>query len=211
MDVINGILSESEFRLFSSEDYAALQNLLDDSLSDQILSYINKEGQDAFVLDNIKCFLLPTIEALTFPLKLHAEGYVEMVSKLSPQVLVSTVQDPEYLKDVHKKLRYLEANYDKVTSRTPTRTRAEYDTFKFRMEVLVTRAMVQNIELKYPDVVQRIEANRFVFYSPQDKGHSTMLGHITRRHREWTLCLRGLDFKEYCDIKGIPANLRRSF
>lgn len=211
MDVINGLLSESEFRLFSAEDYQALQNLLDDSLASQILAYVSGTGQDPFVLDNIKCFLLPIVESLTFPAKLHEEGYVEMVAKLSPQVLVSTVQDPEYLKDVHKKLRFLEANYDKVTSRTPTRTRSDYTEFITRMGTLVSKAFVQNVELTYPDLVQRIEANRFVFYSPQDKGHSTLLGNITRKHRECTLCLRGLDYKEYCDSKGIPANLRRLF
>lgn len=211
MDIVKGLLSETEFRLFKAEDYYALECLLDDSLANQLLTYINSTGQDPFVLDNIKCFLLPTIESLTFPLKLHSEGYVEMISKLSPQVVVSTTQDPEYLKKLHGQLRFLEANFDKITARTPARTRSDYDNFLRRMTNLVGRAMSEGIELTYPNLVQRIEANKFVFYSPQDKGHSTMLGNITRRRREWILCLRGLDYKEYCDTKGVPNNLRRVF
>lgn len=211
MDVVKGLLSENEFRLFKSEDYTALENLLDDSLANQILNYINGEGQDPYVLDSIKCFLMPTIETLTFPLKLHSEGYVDMISKLSPQVIVSTTQDPEYIKKLHSQLRFLEANFEKITARTPARSRADYDKFLGRMQALVTRSMCENQELTYPNLIQRIEANKFVFYSPQDKGHSTMLGNITRRRREWTLCLRGLDYKEYCDASGIPANLRRVF
>lgn len=211
MDVINGLLSESEFRLFTSEDYAALESLLDDSLAGQLKEYLNGTGQDAYVLDCIRHFLLPTIESLTFPKQLHEEGYVDMISKLSPQVVVSTVQDPAYLEDLHKKLRYLEANYDRITARTPTRTKADFETFACRMDNLLYRAAIENVPLTYPDLDKRLKANKFVFYSPQDKGHSTMLGTITRKHREWLLCLRGLDFKEYCDDKGVPANLRRSF
>lgn len=208
MDVLEGLLSEVEFRLFNAGDYLALRDVLDGNIAEQLQRYLDKEGQDPLVVDSIKSFLGPDIEAMTLPKKLRDEGYVELISRMSPQVLIQAYQDPEYIKDVHRKLRFLEANYNRVASTYPERTMEKYQAFLNHMSIMLCRATEP---LTYPDLIARIENNRYMFYAPRGAVQSTYLAPIMKRRRIWLQCLRGLDYKEYCDSRGISFEQRRLF
>lgn len=208
MDIIPQILTEREFSEFSWEDYRALQNVLDDTLSKYIKDYISNPEADATIVEAITTYLGPTIESLTFHYDLQERGILDLVSKLSPENLLTTNLD---LNDIYAKLSYLEQNVDKLRTMIPGRTKESFNDFLEAIKGVVRRMADKGLQPTYPDVIKRIENNKFIFYVPNDKGHRTGSNVINSRRRQWTMCLRGIEFTKYCEEHNYNYFQRRAF
>lgn len=208
MEIFPNLLSETEFKLFTAETYSALKGVLDDVLCGYLREYLAQPNTDAYVVDCIQNFLGHTIETMTFHNVLKERGIVELVSKISPETILSAEMN---LKDAREKLEFLYANEGKCLTHIPSRTKEAWETFYAAMENLVARALATGETLQYPDLVERVKANKFIFYIPNGKSHSTGCGVINSRRRQWLICLRGLQYMEYCDANNVSAVARRVF
>lgn len=208
MDVFPGLIGETEFANFIPEDYVALGYVLDDVLAKYLRDYISNSDADDEIVSNISKYIGPVIESLTFHYTLKEMGITDMISRLSPENLISANVDH---KDIQEKLKFLEDNIHKLRTVIDSRSKTQFENFMSAMRALDARMRSQGITPTYYNWIDGIISNKFLFYVPNDKGHTTGTGVITSRRRQWTMCLRGLEFKEYCDAKNIPYITRRAF
>ena len=208
MDILPNLLGEAEFRFFTEQDYLALSDILDDSLALWIKRYVENPDADAKVVEDIREHMWSLVESLTFHFKLQEMGMVELIRGLSPENIVQSGIDEE---SVIKKLKFLEDNIGKLRTVISPRTKTMYENFIASIKGVLSRMSLEGATPTYPDIIKRIESNKFVFYVPNDKGHNTGMNLINSRKKAWTMCLRGLEYKQYCDNAGINYIVRRLF
>lgn len=209
MDIFPQLMSEKEFSLFTASTYMALKDVLDDLLADDLRAYMTNPDADPMIVESIQRFLGPTIESLTFHIVLKERGILEKLQYLLPQsILTIPAEDVEpHIKD----LLFLEENSSKLMSTIPKRSKEAWDNFYAEMTKVVDIAESSGTQLSYPDLLANLQTNKFIFYQSNSKGHSTNSYMVNSRRREWTMCLKGLQFKTYCDDKNIPIINRRVF
>lgn len=208
MDIFPELLGENEFRCFTSEDYNALKDVLNDVLAKCIKDYIDNPSADKELVSVMQEHLGPTIECMTMHLVLNEKGITELVRGLVPENLPSMNID---LDNLIEQLSFLESNSAKLMTSIPKRTRDSWDTFFNRMKALQSRMSMQGIKPTYQDFVDRIKANQFVFYVPNAKSYSTGSQTINMKRRQWIISLRGAEYMKYCNEKNIPYHERRMF
>jgi hypothetical protein len=208
MDIFPNLLGDAEFRNFTQQDYAVLSGVLNDTLAKYLSDYIKNPEADPKVVQDIKDNLNDYIESLTFHFILRENGTLDLIGKISPETILSSGAD---LNDIYTKLKYLEDNISKLRTFIPPRTKTNYTDFVQMISRVVGTMIANNQQPTYPDIMQRIGSNKFVFYIPGDSGHNTGTGIVNSRRRQWTMCLRGLEYKKYCDDNGINLFRRRVF
>lgn len=209
MDIFPGLLGETEFRMFTETDYACLHSVLDDTLAKYILDYMCSENADQEIVGSIQKNIGKIVESMTFHLQMRDKGIIDLLKGLSPESIVSL--DADSAKDVREKLTFLEDNVDKVRLNIQPRSKKSWEDFYSAMQALHIRMLQSGIRPTYDDMLERLKSNSFIFYVPGDKGHSTGMGLINSRRNQWTICLRGLEYKDYCDSKNINYLERRVF
>lgn len=208
MDVFPSLIGEKEFSYFSPADYMSLRGVLNDALAKDIRDYMSNPLANPAVVENINKHLGSVIDSLTMHFVLSENGTLDLVRGLVPETLPSSNAD---LDKLIEQLSFLEQNESKLMSTIPGRKRADYDRFLSSIEdVLIRMAQVKD-EPTYPDILERIEANSFVFYTPNEKAHSTGSQAISLRKRQWMTVLRGAQFMKRCNEENIPYPERRKF
>lgn len=208
MDIFPNLIGEAEFALFTEQDYLALSGVLNDTLAKYIKDYIENPEANPEVVSAIVSNIGHLVDSLTFHYVLIDKGIIELIGKLSPETLVSSNADFDTIKE---KLKFLEDNIGKLRVTITARSKAAYDSFRTSISGVLARQKEAGIEPSYPNLLERIEGNKFAFYVPNDKGHPTGTAVVNSRRRVWVMCLRGLEYKEYCDNHGINYIKRRLF
>ena len=208
MDIFPALLGEAEFACFTSEDYSALKDVLNDVLAKCIRDYINNPSANADIVKTMQDNLGPTIESMTMHYVLEEKGIINLVKGLVPENLPSMNID---LDELIEQLSFLESNSTKLMTSIPKRTRDSWDTFFNRMKLLQISMSKQGVEPTYEDFVDRIAANQFVFYVPNAKAYSTGSSVVNMKRRQWIISLRGAEYMKYCNEKNIPYVERRKF
>lgn len=208
MDIFPQLIGEKEFRYFTSDDYGALHGVLDEVTAKYLLDYLNNPAGEATVKADIERYLRPSIDSLTFHIKLKEEGYVELVNSLNPESLALSDVD---LDDLIKKLSFLEANVSKIKSTIPARTSQAYKNFFAAMTGVSNRMVMSGISLTYADMLDRISANKFLFYTTGEKDHATGVGILNSKRRQWMIALKGANWLKYCKARGITVAERSKF
>jgi len=208
MDIFPKLLGETEFRNFTENDYAALANVLDDVTANYILAYKSKENADPAIVADIDQYLGEKIRALTFHLELKNSGVLDLVNGLSPESLAMSQVD---LDDLIERLSFLEENQDSIRSTIPGRNSADCSRFIGAVSSTVARIVMSGGTPTYPDIPRRLEANRFLFYSPGEKEHYTGVGILNSKKRQWTLTLNGARWLKYCSEHNVPFEKRSAF
>lgn len=208
MDIFPKLIGEKEFLNFTDEDYAALSAVLDDVTAKYICDYCDNPNADKALVEKIRSHMQETLTSLTFHIELKNNGTVELVKSLSPESLPYADVD---LNELIAKLSYLEANQDNIKSTIPGRTREAYERFVASMDMLVSRMKMDGIIPTYPDMVKRIQANKFLFYQSGEKEHTTGIGILNNKKRQWILALNGARWIQYCTEKGLSHSQRSAF
>lgn len=209
MDPIPEIIGEAEFRNFTKETYAALAKVMDDVIASYLLDYCNAPDADASIKSDIENYLGDLLKQFTFHLLLHEKGIIDMITTLSPETVLTLSKDE--IAKIKSNLTYLNDNLDLLMSSIKGRTNAEWQEFKKAYVNVLNHMRLSNLDTTYDDMLNRIEANKFIFYVPNSKGHSTRTGAVYSKKRQWLVCLRGIEFDEYCKQHGITEAMRRMF
>lgn len=208
MDIIPDMLGEAEFSVMKDSDYLVLSGVLDDTLAKYIKDYTKNPNANPAIVESIKRNLSDVIDSLTFHFELQEMGILDLVASLTPETLLVTNAD---FQDIRVKLKFLEDNYHKLRMVIPARTKAAYSDFCTMLSTLLVREHEQGIEPTYINIKQRLESNKYVFYVPNAKEHTTGCNIINSRKRNWTMCLRGLEFDAHCKEHNVNVFKRRIF
>ena len=208
MIVFPDLLGDIELAEFNESDYSALGCVLDSTLAKHLKRYMENPEANQLVVENLRKYLGDTIESYTLHYVLRDKGILELITKLTPETLLTTGADYTYIKE---QLKFLEDNKYKLLVEIPARSKTAYESFLSTIRGVLSRMHEKGVKPTYDNILQRIEVNKYVFYVPSAKSKPTGCNIVNSRSRQWTTCLRGLEFKEYCDSRGINYLQRRSF
>lgn len=208
MVIFPEILGEAELSMFNQNDFQALVLVLDDTLAKYLKDYIENPEADNTVVQLVKDNIGDTITSLTLHQVLYDKGMITLLSSLSPESMLYSGAD---LQDIKEKLEFLEENVDKVRTIINPRPKYAYESFLTSMKSLTIRMREAGVTPTFDKLVERIQSNKFMFYVPNDKGHSTGVNIINSKRRIWTMCLRGLEYDEYCKEHNLDYIKRRVF
>lgn len=208
MDIIPGLLTENEFRYFTARTYEALLNVTDDVIASYLLEYLENQNADKKILEMMEACCGSTVRSLTFHRIIRERGILETISKLSPEAVAMSGED---YSEVYKQLKFLEDNRRLLLSRVPKRSLEDFQTFQLEVTLLIDRMSRAGVVPTYSDVLQRLDSNRFLFYTPTDKGHSTYASIVTTRENTWVMVLRGIEYRNYCDEHSVEMSRRAVF
>lgn len=208
MDIFPELLGENEFSCFNETDYVALNDVLNDVLAKCIKNYMSNPNANKAIVDAMQTHLGPTIESMTMHFVLEEKGILDLVRSLVPENLPSMDID---LDNLIEQLSFLESNSTKLMTSIPKRSRESWETFHERMKSLRARMLTAGVTPTYSDFIDRIEANKFVFYVPNAKAYSTGSQIVNMKRRQWIISLRGAEYMKYCSERNIPYVERRKF
>ena len=208
MDIFPELIGEKEFEYFNAATYTALSEILNDTLAKYLKDYITNPAANVEIVSDIQKYLGEQVESLTFHYVLQDRGIIDLVGHLTPETLIKSDVNREEIKN---QLLFLESNINKLRTVIPARTKKAYEAFMSCLSGTLETMRSEGIQPTYPNIIKRIESNKFVFYTPNDKGHTTGSNIINSRRKQWIMCLRGLQYTEYCDANGINYLKRRVF
>lgn len=208
MDIFPKLLGEAEFRNFTESDYAALAAVLDDVTANYICQYRDNPDADQTIVKDINQYLGEILRSLTFHLELKNSGVIELVQSLAPE---SLPYSQDNLDELIERLSYLEKNQNNIRATIPHRTSSDCAKFGSAIFGVVSRMLQQGITPTYPDIPRRFEANKFLFYQSGEKDHSTGVGILNSKKRQWVLALNGARWLKYCAENNIPYESRSAF
>ena len=208
MDVIPGLLGEAEFREFTDTDYAIFGDILDDKLAKYIRDYINNPEADPEIVKSIKNNMGDLVKSLTLHFELQDRGIIKMLESLSPETITLPECD---LDSIEESLEFLTNNSNILRYDIAPRTKESYSQFISMIEKVITRMQMNGVATTYPNLLKRIDSNKFVFYIPNDKGHTTSCGIVASKSKQWQSCLSGIKYLKYCNEHGIGVLNRRNF
>lgn len=208
MDLIPSLLGEAEFREFTPSDYVTFETIIDDNIAKFIRDYMRNPEADKALVQAIQDNIGDTVTSYTMHFEMIERGIIDMLDRLTPESLLAPDCDLDTLED---KLTYLNDNYNKIKFEIEPRTKDDYSEFLDMMKNLIRRMIARGIQPTYPDIIKRIESNKFVFYIPNDKGHPTGCNTIIRRMNQWKACLSGVKYLKYCNERNIGYVARSNF
>ena len=215
MVIFPEILGEAELAEFTERDFEALKRVLDPTLARHLSRYATNPESDVTVVSNVIKYLGSTIESYTLHYTLREKGILDLIVKLTPETLLGSPDNAfsnsmDY-STIKEQLTFLDNNKHKMLMEFPIRTRDAYEDFLASVTRVTTEMRAKGKATTFADIPKRIQVNKAVFYVPNAKSISTGCGIINSRRRQWITCLRGLEFKEYCDSKGLNYVQRRNF
>lgn len=208
MDIFPGLLGDKELTFFSPEDYNALKGVLNDVLAKDIKTYCSSAEANADVISDINKYLGSTLESLTLHFTLQEKGLPQLIQGILPEHLLSSGVD---LNELVEKLEFLEANESKLLTAIPARNKDDYKNFISSLTRVSERMKKAGTKPTYDDMVKRIEANSFIFYTPREKASETGNRLFAMRKRQWMTTLRGAQYFQRCEAEHIPYHERRKF
>lgn len=208
MIVFPDLLGDSELEEFNENDYRALGRVLDSTLAKYLKRYMENPEANKKVVEDLSNYLGDIIESYTFHYTLRDKGILDLIGKLTPETLLTT--GANYI-TIKEQLKFLDDNKGKLLVEIPARSKTAYDEFLSTIRGVLLRMKDKSKEPTYDNLLKRIEVNKHVFYVPGAKSKPTGCNIVNSKKRQWTTCLRGLEFKEYCDSRGINYLQRRSF
>lgn len=208
MTIIPGVLGEAEICFFEDEDYEALAGVLDDVLARHLLDYMNNPLSNVIVVDYMQQALGKVIEDLTLHYVFREKGVLDVVAHTTPEAVASMHRDYDSVLEI---LEYLDENFHRVRMVLTARKSADFDRFYDSICKVTERMADANYQTTFPNIRERVMANKFIFYKPGEKDSSTGMGLLASRERDWKQCLNGLRFKKYCDENNINYLKRRVF
>ncbi len=208
MVIFPEVLGETEFSMFQQKEFEALSLVLDDTLAKYIKTYMENPEANPDTVESVKKNIGDLVTDLTLHQVLQERGITTLLASLSPESMLTSGAD---LKDIKEKLTFLEENVDRVRTVIMPRPKVAFEAFRSAMVSLCSRMKSEGVTPTFENIIARIDSNRFMFYVPNDKGHTTGVNIINSRRRYWTMCLRGLEYHEYCEQHGIDYIRRRVF
>ena len=208
MDVFPDLIGENEFAFFDENTYKALSGVMDDLIASYLKDYCANSNARPEIVKSIRDNLGETIDKMTFHLVLHDRGIPDLVTHISPESILDMNVDRD---TIYNDLKFLEDNIDNLIPNIAGRSKTDWETFRDELVRAMTRMSSAGVSPTYPDILGRVDANKFIFYVPNAKGHSTRTGVINSKRRQWTMCLRGIEYDRYCTEHNLSVSQRRVF
>lgn len=190
MDPVKGVLDEQFFLQASPECLTALAKLVDDVLARHLIEYLESTTTDNPVAVRIQQYLGDAITDATFHLVLEKRGSAAIVEKIDLYTLGTAPIDRRQLLS---ELQFLEDNFSHIRAYLEPRKSEDYTAFLSLCPYAYTT---------------RVQTNRSIFYEPKAKRRYTGVGIIVRRHREWVIALKALQFLDYYSHLPIGGNMQ---
>ncbi len=208
MDVIPGILTERELRYFTDEDYHALAGVSAEIVCNHINNYIDDANSDPEIVNRLQTNMGSLLARYRLNKRVTDEDTIAYIDSLVPEALPQ--QSDEY-QNVIDRLQFLEGNYTSIIVTIPPRKKPMYMDFLSSLLSVLDRMSKDEVSPTYGNLLQRIDANKFMFYVPNEKTRTTRMNRIISTRRKWTLALNGARYLQYCQENGIGAAERRRF
>lgn len=208
MDVINGILGEKEFSYFTESDFGRFVKVMDDTVANMVMSYLTDPAANPTIVQHIQHHIGDILRVRTLHKQLHEDGTLQLLRTISPETILSAEID---LDVVYAKLKDLNEISGDILSYMPAREKEDFNAFCGAVDSVLIRIREAGDKPTYPEVKKRLQANSFLFYKPNDRGHATGVGIINYSEQRWKECLHGIEYMRYCEGNGISPIARRAF
>ncbi len=208
MDIIPGLLTETEFRFFDSDTYEALTAVASDIVCDQINQYIDSPDADSAIVDALEAHMGDILSRFRLNKRIIDEKVIDYIDSLVPETLAQ--QDVDY-QQIIDKLQFLEDNYTSIVINVTPSKKQDYENFVSAIFKVTCSMRSQGVNTTYPDLVSAIEDNKFIFYTPGQKTRTTKVNRVLSTRRKWTMALNGSRYLLYCQEHDIDAAERRRF
>lgn len=208
MDVITGILGETEFKFFDADDFGDFYSVMNEMTAWLMREYMLNPSADKEVVAHIDKYLGDAIRSITLPRVLTDKGILKMLQNVNPGTILAYARNnPE----CYENLKFLEDNYHLLRPNSKVPTAKEFQNFKSMIGRVLSKEKAAGFKPTYPDIPKRIQANSFMFYSPHTVAKGGAVGMLHARHNMWHMFYRGLDFDHYCMENNITNAQRRMF
>lgn len=204
MDVLKNILSEADVMYMSDATLISLGKLVDDKLAKRLKKYLDDSEGYYGVKNRIKELIGATIETALFHEVALERGIVDLVSKINLETLAfASIDIDKYIEE----LIWLKEHKSFIKSYIEPRRKTDFDDFVRGLRELEVPDEVPH----YKDVVKRVTANSMVFYSRNERPRATRIGILITMSDTWEMALKGLQYLQFCNKKGIIGYLCKEF
>lgn len=202
MVIIEGIIGEAEIDAMSDDMIICLGKLLDDKIALAFLEYTKNPNANAKVKDRVLSLIGDKIYKYTFHLEVLESGVIDTIRSLS----LDNIAYGTYDRDATlQQLQFLEDNKVKLHSYIDPRKSSDYKDFL----KMISTLHIDNPE--FPDLYNRVKANKDYFCSKNERQRSTKVGVTISRMTDWEIALSGIKFLKYCDKNNVSDWNRREF
>jgi hypothetical protein len=188
MDVIQGVLTESDFAERTAEKLTALRPLTDVCLARFLDAYVR--SADGRFSASVSEILGGKITGILTSMSERAKAASALIRELNPESLTA-LSDVSALPE----LRWALGNARVMTAEIAPRKKTDYEQF---------------LALFNGKAARRIADNRPLFYDRGEKLRHTAAFAIVKHRERLELLLKGLAYVEYCNAKGITEDWRRA-
>ena len=208
MVIIPAIMGEAELSLFTPEDFKVFKKLLNAPLCKYLKEYMESADANPDVVARLKEEVGPIVESYTLQYEFVPDGTVEMVNTLIPQ---NIVKSDGTLNTLIERLSKLKDREHLLVATIPARNSKDYKDFLVIVNSVLLKQSQLGITPTFPDVMKRLKANSYVFYTQHEKPQATGLGALIRQRNKWLISLRGAQYTKYCDENNISIEKRGFF
>ena len=208
MDIIPGILTDHEFRYFEEKDYRALEKVADDVICRFLNDYMACPEADQGVKSDLERYMGAKLRCYALSSYVLNEKLVEYVDSIAPEAMAFQNVDYQQIVD---RLQILEDDYSSLIFDVMPRKKEHYNEFLKCVTDVVQRMLKSGTTTVYQNVTERIRANSFLFYTPNEKGRRTGISKLSATKRKWTIALNGAKYLIFCNNNGIDVPERRRF
>ena len=208
MDIIQNIFAEEDLQYMPDSMLEALSNLLDETLGKCFLEYLDNESADNACKERIRQCMGKGIEASTFHTLVLSSGVRDVVAGISVETLAYQNRDLDYLIET---LKWVKANRTKMVSAIEPRKREDFIRFINECKSYDYNVELQHLPVKYPNVAERIQVNKKLFYQSNEKPKPTRIGLIIKRDKDCDIALKGAEYLKYCSEHSVTGYRRTEF
>lgn len=195
MDIISGLLSDEDVQYMSDSLILAYGDILDDVLASMFKSYLENQNAEPQVRERIKNLIGDHIRMRTFHEEVIKNGTRDIVSSLSLETLAYTQCDYDLIINT---MNWINENRQYMRQTIDPRSRESFETLKSEASKYDKAVASNGYTVVYPNMLGRIQANKNLFYSPNEKQKGTRIGNVIRKVQESKIALQGAQYLKYC-------------
>lgn len=195
-------MGEAELKAMSDKELTLLEKLLSEYIASCLIAYVKNPMADKECVARVKQFLGKSLVAIQNNERLEALDVVDTINHIGDYTLNEQINNTE----LREKLRKIEELLPTCMLTLPARSQEVFKEFDelYRSTLL----NMPEEERTWPNILALYNANKIVLYQRNERPHYFISTWIKGREYLWNSFKHGYDYREYCDQKGIPENMR---
>ena len=174
MDIISGLLSDEDVQYMPDSLILAYGDILDDVLASMFKSYLENQNAKPQVRERIQSLIGDHIRMRTLA-----------YTPCDYDLIINT-------------MNWINENRQYMRQTIDPRSRESFETLKSEASKYDKAIAANGYTVVYPNMSGRIQANKNLFYSPNEKQKGTRIGNVIRRVQESKIALQGAQYLKYC-------------